>query len=345
VPEDGYPGEELAELAAALDISPDAPVEAFTAAAVPPMLDRIKATLGRLRIDVDIFFSERELHETGAVERAIARARAAGHVYEAADATWLATAAFGDDKDRVILRGDGRPTYFAADLAYVEYKFERGSERLIYILGADHHGYVSRLKAAAACMGYDPARVEVPLYQMITVSGERMGKRRGNVVLADELADGIGVDAARYFLVQRSHDQALDIDIDLAVEKTAKNPVYYVQYAHARACSILRRGEEDGAAVAAGPLRHDPERQEADVVKRLVEWPAVAAEAAARRAPHRVVGYVHALAGEFHVFHHDLRVLHDDPDVRAFRLALTRAVRDTVATGLDLIGVSAPESM
>jgi arginyl-tRNA synthetase len=345
VPEDGYPGPEIAEVAAELGLDPDASVAEFTAAAIPAMFARIKATLTRLRIDVDIFFSERELHDSGAIERAIARARAAGHVFEADGATWLATAAFGDDKDRVILRADGRPTYFAADLAYVEHKFGRGSERLIYILGADHHGYVSRLKAAAASMGYDPDAVEVPLYQMVTVSGERMGKRRGNAVTADELCDGIGVDAARYYLLQRSHDQVLDIDLDLAVEKSAKNPVYYVQYAHARACSILRRGAENGSVALDRPLRHDAERQEADVLKRLVEWPAVAADAAARRAPHRVVAYAHALAGEFHVFHHDLRVLHDDADVRAFRLALTRAVRDTVATALDVVGVSAPESM
>ena len=187
VPEDGYPGPEIAEVAAELDVDPDATVAEFTAAAVPAMFARIKATLARLRIDVDIFFSERELHDSGAIERAIARARTAGHVFEAEGATWLATAAFGDDKDRVILRADGRPTYFAADLAYVEHKFARGSERLIYILGADHHGYVSRLKAAAASIGYDPDAVEVPLYQMVTVSGERMGKRRGNAVTADEL--------------------------------------------------------------------------------------------------------------------------------------------------------------
>jgi len=346
IPEGGYPGEEIAELAAWVDLPLDASIDEYTAAAAPLMFARIKATLERLRIEVDVFFSERELHASGAVERAIARARAGGHVYESEGATWLATAAFGDDKDRVIIRSDGSMTYFAADLAYVEHKFARGSKRLIYILGADHHGYVARLKAAAACLGHDPDRVEVPIYQMVTVSGERMGKRRGNVVMADELCDGIGIDASRYYLVQRSHDQVLDIDLDLAVERSAKNPVYYVQYAHARACSILRRAEaEAGAPVGQGPFAHAPERQEADVVKRLAEWPSLAAEAAARRAPHRVVAYVHALAGEFHAFHHDLRVLHDDDAVRDFRLGLTRAVRDVVRSALGLIGADAPESM
>ena len=249
------------------------------------MFERIKASLERMRIHVDIWFSERELHASGAVERAIGKARAAGHVYERDGATWLATTQFGDDKDRVLMKSDGVPTYFAADLAYIEHKFSRGHDRLIYILGADHHGYVARLKAGAACMGYDPEAVEVPIYQMVTVSGERMGKRRGNVVTADELVEAIGVDATRFFLVQRSHDQTMDIDLDLAVRQERENPVYYVQYAHARAQSILRRAAGEGHEPTAGPWSHAPEPQERELVKRLVEWPVVARRrpSAARR--------------------------------------------------------------
>jgi len=178
-----------------------------------------------------------------------------------------------------------------------------------------------------------------------TVSGERMGKRRGNAITADELMDAIGIDATRFFLVQRSHDQTMDIDLDLAVRQERENPVYYVQYAHARAQSILRRAAEDGDGPTAGPWSHAPEAQERDLVKRLVEWPDVVRDAADRRAPHRIVAYVHQLAGDFHVFHHDLRVLHDDPDTRAFRLTLTAAVGATVRRALDVIGVEAPDTM
>jgi arginyl-tRNA synthetase len=245
-----------------------------------------------------------------------------------------------------VLRSDGSPTYYAADLAYVEHKFSRGHDRLIYVLGADHHGYVGRLKAAVGVMGYDPDAVEVPLYQMVTVSGERMGKRRGLVVAADELIDAIGADAARFFLVQRSHDQVLDIDLDLAVRHERENPVYYVQYAHARCASILRKAESElGLVPAGGPWQHVPAPQETELVKRLAEWPTVAAEAAERRAPHRVVAWLQALAGEYHVFQHDVPVLRAEPDARAFRLALVSSVKTTISTALGLIAVEAPAEM
>jgi arginyl-tRNA synthetase len=346
-PEDGYPGPEVAELAERIDLDPDASVEAWRDAAVPLMLEEIRASVERLRIDIDIWFSERDLHASGAVERAIARARAMGHVYEQDGATWLATSQFGDDKDRVLVRGDGTPTYFAADLAYIEHKFSRGHGRLMYVLGPDHHGYIGRLKAAAACLGHDPAAVDVQIYQTVTVSGARMGKRRGNVVTADELMDGIGVDATRFFLVQRSHDQPMDIDLDVAVAQNNENPVYYVQYAHARAASILRKA----GPAESGPWNYEPVPQEAAIVKRLAEWPSVGAEAAAQRAPHRVVAWLGALAGDWHRYHHDgkhdpsLRVIADDPDARGFRLALTACVATTIRTALGLIGVDAPDEM
>ena len=326
MPEGGYPGPVVDELAALLDLDPDASIEEWTAAAVPPMFDRIRASLERIRIHVDIWFSERELHASGAVERAIKKARAAGHVYERDGATWLATSQFGDDKDRVLIKSDGTPAYFAADLAYIEHKFERGHDRLIYILGADHHGYVARLQAAAACMGYDPDAVEVPIYQMVTVSGERMGKRRGNVVTADELVEAIGVDATRFFLVQRSHDQTMDIDLDLAVRQERGEPRLL------RAVRACPGAVDPAAGRERGPRARPPARGPrtgaagAGAGQAAGGVAVVAKDAAERRAPHRVIAYALALAADFHVFHHDLRVLHDDPDVRAFRLTLTAAV-------------------
>ena len=346
VPEDGYPGAEITEVAATLAVDADADDLTWARAAIPTLMERIRASLERLRIGIDIWFSERELHSADAVSSAIERARAGGHVYESEDAIWLRTTAFGDDKDRVLLKSDGAPTYFAADLAYVDYKFERGADRLIYVLGADHHGYVARLKAAAAVLGRDPEQVDVLIYQMMTVSGERMGKRRGNVVTVDEMLDEIGVDAFRYYLVQRSHDQTIDLDVDLAVEQSSTNPVYYVQYAHARIVSILRKAEEAGVeAVAFEGWTHDPEPGERALIRKLVEWPDVVSEATARRAPHRIVAWAHELAAAFHQFHHDHYVLHEDPDVRSFRLALCDATRAAVARALDLIGVEAPEHM
>lgn len=346
LPEDGYPGEELVEIAAELGIEDGAEVEAWVEPAVAAMTARIRASLERMRVEFDVWTSERDLHERGAVAEAIARARSEGYVLDRDGAVWLQTSAFGDDKDRVLIKQDGEATYFAADLAYLEDKFSRGAGRLIYVLGADHHGYVERLKAAAACLGHDPEAVEILIYQLVTVSGERMGKRRGNVITLDGLVDAIGVDAARFFLVQRSHDQTLDIDLDLAVETSNANPVYYVQYAHARACSILRRAEEEGAAPAFDDAsRHIPEPAEQALIKRLVEWPDVVAEASRRRTPHRIPAWLHELAADFHAFHHDLYVLDDDPEVRAFRLALVETTQTALARGLALIGVSAPERM
>ena len=344
IPEDGYPGEELVEIANAIPLADDAPEEEWVQPAVVAMTDRIRASLERMRVTFDVWTSERSLHEGGAVQAAITRARSEGYVYDLDGAVWLQTSAFGDDKDRVLIKADGEPTYFAADLAYLEDKFARGFERLVYVLGADHHGYVQRLKAAAACLGYDAERVEIVIYQLVTVSGERMGKRRGNVITLDGLVDAIGVDAARYFLVQRSHDQTLDIDLDLAVETSNANPVYYVQYAHARCCSILRKAEEQGGERAEIGA-YVPESAERTLIKRLAEWPDVVGQAASRRAPHRIPTWLHELAGDFHAFHHDALVLHEDPATRSFRLDVVDATRVALARGLALIGVDAPERM
>ena len=342
IPEGGYPGEEVHVIAAELNLPDDAPLEDWIANGVALMVER---SLASMRVEFDLWTSEKGLHESGAVLAAIDRARDQGRIYEDGGATWLRTTDFGDDKDRVLLKADGEHTYFASDLAYVDLKFQRGATHAIYVLGADHHGYIQRLKAGAQCLGYDPEHVECLIYQLITVSGERMGKRRGNVITLTELTDAIGVDAARYFLVQRSHDQTLDIDLDLAVEASSKNPVYYVQYAHARCASIQRKAVDEGLAVDGVGSAHVPEGPEMTLIRRLAEWPEVVASAAELRAPHRIIAWTHELAADFHAFHHDLYVLHQDADTRAFRLSAVRATREALERALALIGVSAPDRM
>src|SRR5262249_49593653 len=298
VPEDGYPGEDVAELAARLDLSPDAPLDEYRVAGIEAMFAEIKASLGRFRVHVDVYTNEVELQQGGLLEQALERVKAGGYTFELDGATWLRTTAFGDDKDRVIIRRDGSPTYYAADLAYLIHKMERGYDLALYVLGADHHGYTARLRAAASVLGYDPARIDVPLYQMVSISeaGEsrKISKRRGDVIFLDDVVEAIGVDAARYFLVQRSHDQPIEIDVELATEQSSKNPVYYVQYAHARIASILRRAAEESGAervVAASPVDLESlvEPSERALVHRIASFPAVARAAADMRAPHRIV--------------------------------------------------------
>jgi arginyl-tRNA synthetase len=329
-PEDGYRGDYIAELA----LEPGDPV--------PVMLEQIKATLHRFRVDFDSYVLQASL------EAEIPAALARLDTYESEGAMWARTSAYGDDKDRPLQRSsDGSYLYFAYDVAYLVHKLERFG-RAIYVLGADHHGYVDRLKAAAAMLGYDPARIEVLLYQLVhlTRRGEatRMSKRRGDVVFLDDFVDEIGVDAARWYLVSRGHDQTIEIDVDLAAEKTQKNPVYYVQYAHARIAGILRNAADEGAtdgrqAVPSGPLA----AEERDLVKRLAEFPAVAAEAAARRAPHAIPTYAIRVADDFHRFYHVHRVLGSEQE--GFRLGLVAATKSVVARCLDLIGVEAPDRM
>jgi arginyl-tRNA synthetase len=266
--------------------------------------------------------------------------------YEAAGTVWARTTTHGDDKDRPLIRSsDGSFLYYAADVAYVRDKFERGFDRLIYVLGADHHGYVARLKAAAAMLGYDQERFEVLLYQLVhlTKGGAqtKMSKRRGDVVLLEELMAEIGVDAARWYLVNRGPDQAIDIDIDLAAEKTQKNPVYYVQYAHARIAGILRNAPRMPSDKVS--LGGELAVEERDLIKRLAEFPTVVAEATERRAPQGIPTYAIRVADDFHRFYHEHRVL--DSDAQEFRLALCRATQRVIARSLDLIGVEAPERM
>ena len=346
VPEDGYPGEYVAELAAELEGAAEREPEDLALAGGQLMIERIQATLERYRVHFDVWFSERSLHEGGAIDRAFERA--AGHLYHAEGARWLRTTAFGDDHDRVVVRSDGTPTYFAADLAYLEDKLERGYERLITPLGADHHGYVPRFKAALAVLGTDPEQLEIPLLQFVHLveRGERasMSKRRGEFITLDDLIDQIGVDATRFFMLQRSHDSTIDLDLDLAREESAENPVYYVQYAHARIASVLRKAGERAAPDMSADLELHPSERE--LIKKLLAFPAETAEAATRRAPHRIAVYALELAQTFTAFYRDCRVVGAEPAaVESFRLGLCVASKRTIARALGLLGVSAPDSM
>jgi arginyl-tRNA synthetase len=325
-PEGGYSGEYVTRLAQ----QGGDPIE--------PMIEEIRSTLARFRVHVDDWVRESELDVPPAI------AALEGNTYEQDGAVWLRSSAYGDDKDRVLVRADGRPTYLAGDVAHTLWKFQRGFERLIYVLGADHHGYIGRLKALAAAFGHDPESVEVLIYQLVHLveGGEarQMSKRRGDVVFLDELIDQIGVDAARWYLVRSSHEQPMEIDVDLAREKSEKNPVYYVQYAHARIAGILRNA---GSATRSPAPVGELAAEERDLVKRLAEFPGVVAEATERRASHALPVYAIRAADDFHRFYHHHRVL--ESDAEAFRLALSDATRMVIARSLDLVGVEAPERM
>ena len=325
-PAEGYTGDYVSAIAA----EPGDPVER--------MLDEIRRELEAFRIHFDSWVLQRE------IETQIAEVLPELDTYEAEGTIWARTSEHGDDKDRPLVRSeDGSYLYFASDIAYVRNKFQRGFDRLIYVLGADHHGYVGRLKAAAAMLGYDPERLEALIYQLVSIvegdQARRASKRRGDVVFLSELVDKIGVDAARWYLVSRGHDQAIEIDIDLARERSDKNPVYYVQYAHARIAGIL--GNAGDAATSTEGA--DPEPAERELIKRLAEFPDVVAEATARRAPHALPNYVIRLADDFHRFYHHHRVL--ESQEQAFRLALVTATKAVLARSLDLIGVEAPDRM
>jgi arginyl-tRNA synthetase len=355
-PSDGYQGSYVADLAAEIPGAAQAPVDEVAGAAVALLLAQIKATLERYGVHFDTFFSERTLHSgsPSELERALSLLEQSGQVYRADGALWLRTTAFGDDKDRVVVRSNGEPTYLAADIAYIQNKRERGFERQLLPLGADHTTYAIELKAAMAAVGGDPDTVESPILQFVhlVAGGEAfaMSKRRGDFITLDDLLDEIGVDATRFFMLQRSHDRTIDLDVDLARKQSRENPVYYVQYAHARIASMLRRlpGERVAAAVACdadwgSDGLGEPER---DLVKKLVAFPGEVAEAADRRAPHRIAGYALELAQEFTAFYEKCRVIGATPEaVESQRVALSVAAQRTIALSLGLLGVSAPESM
>lgn len=326
-PEDGYHGDYVADLAAL----PDDPV--------PAMLGRIEATMERFRIHFDSWAKQSEL------ETRLPEFLPRLDTYEKDGALWARSSAYGDEDDRVLVRSEGgAPTYRAADVVYLADKLDRGFDRALYVLGADHHGTRNWYAAVARMLGYDPERVEVLLYQLVhlTRGGEaaKMSKRRGDVVMLDELLDEVGVDAARWYLVSRGHDQSIEIDVDLAAEKSAKNPVFYVQYAHARIAGILRNAE---GATPSADLPAELAVEERDLVKRLVEFPGVVAEATERRGPHAVPTYAIRLADDFHRFYHHHKVLGSEAE--SFRLGLAMATKHVIARSLELIGVDAPDRM
>jgi arginyl-tRNA synthetase len=365
VPEDGYSGAYIQEITAevlkghpeVLELPESAALDILRTAGTTLMFDEIKGALAEFGTHFDVFFNEKDLHDNGDLDTALARLRDGGHVFEAEGAVWLRTTDFGDDKDRVLVKSDGTWTYFTADCAYYLNKRSRGFERVVIMLGADHAGYVGRMRAMAACFGDDPdTTLEILIGQLVNLVKDgrpvRMSKRAGTVVTLDDLVEAVGVDAARYALARASVDSMIDLDIDLLTKQSNENPVFYVQYAHARLCAVQRKAEATGAS-RGGPEDFEPSllehEREADLLSTLGEFPEVVATAAALREPHRVAHYLEQLAGTYHRFYDSCRVLPrdgEDPNsLTRARLWLTDASRVVLRNGLHLLGVAAPERM
>jgi arginyl-tRNA synthetase len=353
-PEDGYAGPYVSELAERLrgEGVDAADHEALKARGIELMLAEMRGTLERFGVRFDNFFSERSLYEKGEVDAALAELEKRGHTYHSEDALWLRTTEFGDDKDRVLIRSSGEATYFMPDIAYHWDKLQRGFERLIDVLGADHHGYVARIRAALEALGADPDAFEVPIMSLVHIveKGERvqMSKRTGDFVTLDELTADIGVDATRWFMLWRSHETTVALDLELARSQSSENPVYYVQYAHARIASILRKAGEGAAPASLDEVSGRPPLEESEkaLVKRLLEFPEEVRVAAERRAPHRICAYSTAVAADFHAFYRDCQVVGAEGEgVESSRLALCLATKRTIAAALGLLGISAPERM
>jgi arginyl-tRNA synthetase len=358
IPEDGYHGKYVEDLAQEL------PDDVLAAAEAPGadagdvvgrwaserVREGIEASLARLGVRFDVWTSEASLHTLGWVERAVERLRAAGHVYEQDGATWFRSTAFGDDKDRVIYRSDGRPTYFAADIGYVTEKFSRGFDHLIYIWGVDHHGTVARNKNAAEAMGWDPDDYQVILVGWVrfVVDGVEvsMSKRAGTFVTLDDLLDAVGTDAARWFFASRAAHVDIDFDIELARRQSSENPVYYVQYAHARIASILRKAAEAGLSPATGVEGLLAGEPEALLARAVARFPEVVEDAVVAEETQGITAYATELATQFHAFYRDARVIDaSEPERSAKRLALGLAAKTTLANALGLLGISAPDAM
>jgi arginyl-tRNA synthetase len=368
VPEDGYHGAYIGDLAnEILTIQPDIKnlaepqrSEAFREAAYELQLKDQKRVLALFNTHFDVWYSERTLHSSGAVERAFTKLREQGHIFELDGATWLRTTTFNDDKDRVLVKADGELTYFASDTAYYVDKRSRGFDICIYLLGADHHGYVNRLKAISACAGDNPnENIELPIGQMVKMmkNGEevRLSKRAGNIITLEDLVDEVGVDAARYTLIRYPVDSPLVLDLDLLVSRTNDNPVYYVQYAHARIASVIRNAVELKLLPETNwnPDTFQPglltDEREGQLLGLLADYPRVVASAAELREPHRIARFLEEVATGYHQFYAACRVLPqgDDSvtDLNIARLWLCAAARQTIFNGLSLLGVSAPERM
>jgi arginyl-tRNA synthetase len=364
VPEDGYGGQYIHDIAAAvvakrpdvLDQPDEKAQEVFRFEGVEMMFEEIKKSLHDFGVDFDVFFHEDSLHKSGAVQRAVARLGELGNTYEKDGALWLATEKFGDDKDRVIIKSDGEGAYLSGDLAYYLDKRERGFDRCLIMLGADHHGYVGRMMAMCAAFGDEPGRnLEILIGQMVNLLSHgrplRMSQRAGTVVIIDDLVEAIGVDASRYALARYSSDSNIDIDLDLWAKQSNDNPVYYVQYAHARVSGILRNAAELGVEWSTSDF--DPtllsHEKEGELLRALAEFPRVVTSAAELREPHRVARYLEDMAGVYHRFYDNCRVLpmgdEETSDLHRARLVLVAATRTVLANGLGLLGVSAPERM
>ena len=360
-PEDGYGGDYITEIAAAVVeqradalSGTDAEVqETFRSVGVEMMFGHIRDSLHEFGVDFDVYFHENSLFESGAVDAAVEELKANGNLYQSEGAWWLRSSDFGDDKDRVVIKSDGEAAYIAGDIAYIADKIGRGHDLCIYMLGADHHGYVARLRAAAAALGHNPEQVEVLIGQMVNLlrDGEavRMSKRAGTVITLDDLVEAIGIDAARYSLVRSSVDSSLDIDLALWASQSSDNPVYYVQYGHARLSSIARKAADLGVNHEGADLSLLTHEREGDLIRTLGEFPAVVTAAAELREPHRIARYAEELAGVFHRFYDNCQILPKGGEsaepIHAARLALATASRQTLANALGLVGVTAPERM
>ncbi|MBF9328062.1 arginine--tRNA ligase [Mycobacteroides chelonae] len=360
-PEDGYAGDYIADIAKqvltrrpdALSLPETEAAEVFREIGVDLMFTHIKKSLHEFGTDFDVFTHEDSMHTSGRVDEAIAQLRKTGNIYEKDGASWLRSSNFGDDKDRVVIKSDGNPAYIAGDIAYYLDKRERGFDLCIYMLGADHHGYIARLKAVAAALGYDADSVEVLIGQMVNLVRDgqpvRMSKRAGTVITLDDLVDAIGVDAARYALIRSSVDTSIDIDLQLWASASSENPVYYVQYAHARLCALARNAADLGLRHSTDHLELLTHEKEGALIRGLGEFGRILQNAAVLREPHRVARYLEDIAGDYHRFYDSCRVLpqgDETPrDLHAARLALCLATRQVIANGLDILGVSAPERM
>ncbi|MEJ7173631.1 arginine--tRNA ligase [Staphylococcus caprae] len=358
MPEDGYNGKDIIEIGKDLadkhpeikDYSDEERLKTFRQLGVDYEMDKLKKDLAAFNVHFDNWFSETSLYENGAIDNTLAKMKELGYTYEADGATWLRTSDFKDDKDRVLIKKDGNYTYFTPDTAYHYNKINRGNDILIDLMGADHHGYINRLKASLETFGVDSNRLEIQIMQMVRLmqNGEevKMSKRTGNAITLREIMDEVGIDAARYFLTMRSPDSHFDFDLELAKEQSQDNPIYYAQYAHARICSILKQAKEQGVEITTDADFTTITNEKAiELLKKVAEFETTIESAAEHRAPHRLTNYIQDLASAFHKFYNAEKVLTDDAEKTKAHVAMIEAVRITLHNALTLVGVTAPESM